>query len=91
MEIIWLVLAILLCLGICIAYWQKGVQASKPRVSPKRKLPQQASVKYQPHTPLSPTFVISKNQDFRVLKSQLEELANRGWAKNESFGILCFL
>lgn len=100
MEVIWLVLAILLLLGISIAYWQRRLRANRESVSPQlQPLLWDQTPKSQPNellglyplpTELCPLSPVSKNQGFSNLKSQLQELANLGWAKNESSWYLKF-
>jgi hypothetical protein len=90
MEVILLVLALLL-LGIGFAYWRKrrpvlkvGVfQRCKPSPGEQSPEVQSGELGLHPLPDLSLLSPITEQQDFSELKSQLEELAKRGWAKDE--------
>lgn len=72
MEIIWIILAILLLIGIWI-YWRKRKRTSNlgTPLQPFQKYP-------------SSSTSITDNRDFNELKSQLKELVKSGWAKDET-------
>ncbi|PZO41440.1 MAG: hypothetical protein DCF19_09550 [Pseudanabaena frigida] len=97
MEVIWLILAILLFLGLSIAYWQKlkkeyieyhsaDSQNSQPRVEALTSKLQEQEIVLQSLPDLTQISLSSttENQDFSDLELQLEELAKIGWAKDET-------
>jgi hypothetical protein len=95
MEIIWLILAMLLFLGLSIAYWQKlkkeyieyhsgDTQTSQQQVRSQRLRLQEQEIVLQPLPDLALISSARENEDFHDLELQLQELAKIGWAKDES-------
>lgn len=91
MEAILLVLALLL-LGIWFVYWRRrrpipslrGSQRFKPSLREQSPEVQPGEPELHPLPNLSLLSSRTEHQDFSELRSQLEELAKRGWAKDET-------
>ena len=91
MKAILLVLALIL-LGIWVTYWRRRRPILKLRVFQRfkpslweqspRVQSDEPALHPLPNLSLRPS--ITEHQDFSELKSQLEELAKRGWAKDET-------
>jgi hypothetical protein len=95
MEIIWLILAMLLFLGLSIAYWQKlkkeyieyhsaDSQTSQQQVRLQKSRLQEQEIVLQPLLDLALISSVRENENFHDLELQLQELAKIGWAKDES-------
>ncbi|MFB2939466.1 hypothetical protein ACE1B6_29785 [Aerosakkonemataceae cyanobacterium BLCC-F154] len=89
MKVLLLIFLALLVLGICFVIWRKRKSILKLGLSksPQPSLRNQPSTLKPGETRLpspSPITDITEQQDFSELRSQLEELAKRGWAKDET-------